>query len=425
MAASAQLSTEIDLPDFRALFECAPSCFLVLTPDLTIVAASDAYLAVSRTERDHIVGRGVFEVFTDNTGDPAASGAANLKTSLQRVLSSGRADTMAVQRYDLALSAEVGAGFEERHWSVINSPVPGPDGGIAYIVHRVEDVTEFVHTRVAAGAEPTFAGAAPVEVSTTELDVYLRAQEIQETNQHLRLLARSRSEFLSRMSHELRTPMNAVMGFAQLLGLEDLTDVQRGAVQHILQGGAHLLALVDEVLDMARAESGIVQLDLRAVRLDQVVDAAIAMTGPLANKLGISVSRAAIDPALVVTADRQRLLQILLNLLTNAIKYNRPAGTVVVTVVAEDQEGTTGVSITDTGLGIREQDFPRLFVEFDRLDADRSDIEGVGLGLALSRCLAEQMGGTIRVASVVGAGSTFSVHVPQDHVASRAPCLRS
>ena len=131
-------------PDFRALFESSPGCFLVLDPDLSIVGVSDAYLQATMTRRLDIVGRGIFDVFPDNPDNPAATGVANLRASLGRVLAERRPDTMPIQKYDIRKPDSQGGGFEERHWSPVNSPVFGPDGRVAYIIHRVEDVTEMV-----------------------------------------------------------------------------------------------------------------------------------------------------------------------------------------------------------------------------------------------------------------------------------------
>lgn len=128
-------------PDFRVLFEAAPGAYLILSPDLTIVAVTDAYLRATLTERDVIVGRALFEVFPDNPDDPAATGVANLRASLRRVLTHRRPDTMRVQKYDIRRPEAEGGGFEERHWSPMNTPVLGADGEVRYIIHAVEDVT--------------------------------------------------------------------------------------------------------------------------------------------------------------------------------------------------------------------------------------------------------------------------------------------
>jgi PAS domain S-box-containing protein len=131
-------------PDFRSLFQSAPGCYLVLTPDFTIVAVTDAYLRATMTKREEIVGRALFDVFPDNPHDPAATGVTNLRASLGRVLTHRRPDAMAVQKYDIRRPDSEGGGFEERHWSPVNSPVLGPTGGVEHIVHAVEDVTEVV-----------------------------------------------------------------------------------------------------------------------------------------------------------------------------------------------------------------------------------------------------------------------------------------
>jgi PAS domain-containing protein len=138
---------ETATPDFKTLFESAPGLYLVLTPDLKIIAVSDAYLRATMTQREQILGKGIFEVFPDNPNDPSATGVHNLRTSLERVLQNGVADTMAIQKYDIRKPEAEGGGFEERHWSPFNIPVFGPEKNVAYVIHRVEDVTEFVRLK--------------------------------------------------------------------------------------------------------------------------------------------------------------------------------------------------------------------------------------------------------------------------------------
>ena len=140
------------LPDFRALFEAAPNLYLVLSPDLIIVAASDAYCRATNTERGRIIGRHLFDVFPDNPDDPAATGVNNLRASLVRVLQFRRPDAMAVQKYDIRRPDSEGGGFEERYWAPLNSPVLNQAGQVAWIIHRVEDVTEIVRLQEKADA---------------------------------------------------------------------------------------------------------------------------------------------------------------------------------------------------------------------------------------------------------------------------------
>lgn len=183
-------------PDFRALFEAAPGLYLVLTPALSIVAVSDAYLRATMTRREDILGRHLFEVFPDNPDDPAATGTANLRASLSRVLQHRAPDTMAVQKYDIRRPESEGGGFEERYWSPVNSPVLDADGAVAYIIHRVEDVTEFIRLKQAGLAQDRLAEALRTRAEAMEAEVFRRAQEIQAINAQLRaeLDARKRAE---------------------------------------------------------------------------------------------------------------------------------------------------------------------------------------------------------------------------------------
>lgn len=171
--------------DFRALFESVPGLYLVLKPDLSIVAVSDAYLAATMTRREAILGRGIFDVFPDNPDDPTATGVKNLKASLERVLSQRAPDTMAIQKYDIRRPDAEGGGFEERHWSPMNSPVFGAEGELAYIIHRVEDVTEFVRLKQRGAEEQRLARELGLRAEQMEVELYLRAQEVQEANAKL------------------------------------------------------------------------------------------------------------------------------------------------------------------------------------------------------------------------------------------------
>jgi PAS domain S-box-containing protein len=222
---------------------------------------------------------------------------------------------------------------------------------------------------------------------------------------------RAKSEFVSRMSHDLRTPLNAVLGFAQLLDMDNLTTDQRESVTHILDAGRHLLELMNEVLDISRIESGNLSLSPEPVAVAEVVEQMVKLMRPLGAMRQIDVQAL---PSTAyerhVRADRLRLNQILLNLMSNAIKYNREGGRVIVS--CEDRDGgCVRLSITDTGAGIRPEKLALLFTPFERLGAEKTGIEGTGLGLALSRGLAEAMGGRLGVTSEIDRGSTFWIEL--------------
>jgi PAS domain S-box-containing protein len=227
---------------------------------------------------------------------------------------------------------------------------------------------------------------------------------------------RAKSEFLSRMSHELRTPMNSILGFAQLLDRAGLPPEHRKGVGHILRAGRHLLQLINEVLEIARIESGGYHLSLEPVRVSTVVREAVGLVRPLASQWRVDLHepRPGGDD-LFVSADRQRLAQVLLNLLSNAIKYNRPGGAVRIEWDLEEEGGREHVVVRvhDAGRGIPAERQDQLFTPFARLGAEQSEVEGTGLGLALSQRLTEAMGGALRLERTGPAGSVFRVDLAQ------------
>jgi len=191
-------------PDFQTLFESAPGLYLVLEPDLTIAAVSDAYLRATMTERAAILGRGIFDVFPDNPEEPEATGVENLRASLARVIARKKPDAMAVQKYDIRRPEEAGGGFEVRHWSPVNSPVFGPSGEVAFIIHRVEDVTEFIRLKQQEADQGRRASELLTEAARMEAEVFRRAQELQEVNLQLRQLQARLEERVDAQSVDLQ-----------------------------------------------------------------------------------------------------------------------------------------------------------------------------------------------------------------------------
>jgi PAS domain S-box-containing protein len=219
----------------------------------------------------------------------------------------------------------------------------------------------------------------------------------------------AKSEFMSRMSHELRTPLNSVLGFAQILEMELTSPDAIEMVGFIHKSGKYLLELINEVLDISRIESGHISVLIEPIVLKDLEKECVELVTPRAKELGITItSRASGD--FHVLGDQQRLKQVFLNLLTNAIKYNRTNGTV--TISCESVDGKIRLSVSDTGPGISSDLRERLFTPFDRLDAETTGVEGTGLGLALSKGLIEAIGGTLGVESQVGSGTTFWVELP-------------
>jgi signal transduction histidine kinase/CheY-like chemotaxis protein len=222
----------------------------------------------------------------------------------------------------------------------------------------------------------------------------------------------AKTAFLSSTSHELRTPLNAVLGFTQLLQLSDLAEEDQDSVERILSAGRHLLALINELIDIARIESGEFSLSVEPVLVPPLVEETCRLMTPLAAQRGITVRQHCDHPGLAVRADRQRLSQILVNLASNAVKYSQKGGSLTITCQPDGPHRAT-VMVTDTGPGIAPDDLDRIFIPFERLGAAQTAIEGTGIGLPLAKAFAEAMSGQVAASSVVGKGSTFTITLPR------------
>jgi len=224
--------------------------------------------------------------------------------------------------------------------------------------------------------------------------------------------SQAKTEFLARISHELRTPLNAVLGFAQLLSTDTelhLNSEQRGRLSHIESAGHGLLALVNDVLDLTRIEAGVVDLHLQPCELPALLQESLGLVEWMAQHAGVTLHSAP-APALWVLADPHKLSQCLLNLLSNAVKYNRPGGRVDLRVSAQGSQ--LHITVQDTGPGMTPEQLAHLFEPFNRLGAERSPVEGSGLGLVITRGLVERMGGQLLIRSWPGQGSCFTLQLP-------------
>ena len=307
-----------------------------------------------------------------------------------------------------------------RHGGAVASPAMAPGWVWAYPMQSAAGHAGFLV--VAAAAEPpaeerfvlqSLAQQTGVALINARLqaDERAAAEAALEAKREADRANTAKSEFLSRMSHELRTPLNAILGFGQLLQLDDLAEEQAESVDHILRAGQHLLGLINEVLDLARIESGHLALSPEAVGVFEVIKDTVALIGPLATERALRIQvPSPRECAWTVQADRQRLKQVLLNLASNAVKYNRHGGSISLTCHAGD-DGRVRIAVADTGPGIPADKLPRLFTQFDRLGAEHSEVQGTGIGLVLAKRLAEAMGGALTVASVEGQGTAFTLEL--------------
>jgi PAS domain S-box-containing protein len=257
------------------------------------------------------------------------------------------------------------------------------------------------------------------------------AEELRDARSSAEAASRAKSEFLSSMSHELRTPLNAILGFAQLLRRdrkEPLSERHRERVGQILAGGEHLLRLIDDILDLSRVEAGKIAISIEPLSVPDVLDHVKATLEPMAVRAAVSFELAPLPPRLpMIMADRTRFAQILINFGSNAIKYNRPRGTVRFCVKHLDGNRLR-LTVVDTGLGIPAKKQCKLFQAFQRAGQETGPIEGTGIGLFISKRLAELMQGEVGFSSVEGRGSEFWVDMPTDVSPPRAaegPSLRA
>lgn len=426
-AAARPARTPPPAPDFRVLFESAPGLYLVLTPDFTIVAASDAYLQATMTKREEILGRGIFDVFPDNPDDPAATGVRNLRASLERVLRNRAPDTMAVQKYDIRRPESEGGGFEERFWSPVNSPVFGPGREMAYIIHRVEDVTEFVRLKQRGAEQTRLTEELEVRAQQMESEIFLRAQEVQEANRKLhaaneelarlyektRELEQLKTQFFANVSHELRTPLALIMGPAEkLLASPEIPAVARRDLEVVARNARTLLKHVNDLLDVARLEAGkmkpaYVNADLaRLARLTAGHFEVLAREKNLAYAVEAPETlRAQVDP--------EKIQRVLLNLLSNAFKFTPANGRVRCSLREDTARARAVLEVADSGLGIRADQREAAFERFRQLQGGTTRrFGGTGLGLAIARDFVTLHGGAISISDAPEGGALFTVDLP-------------
>ena len=417
--------------DFRLLFEQSPDVLVVLLPDaprFTQVAATRARLRATQTTREQTIGVGIFELFPDNPDDPSATGATNLRASLDRVLATRAADTMAVQKYDIRGPDGV---FQTKYWSPKNIPVLSPAGEILYILHRVEDVTDLV---VATELGEELRG----RTHEMEREVVKRSQELAAANKELRdanaklgQLDAAKTAFFSNVSHEFRTPLTLMLG-----PLEDaLTDrvaplapEQNVRVKVAWDNAMRLLKLVNALLDFARLEAGRLRASYAPIDLARFTADLAGMFQTATERAGIKFT---IDCAALsepVWIDREMWERIVPNLVSNAFKFTL-AGEIAVRT--REERGGFVLEVADTGVGIPESELPRIFERFHRVagSAGRTH-EGSGIGLSLVRELVELHGGRISVRSSTNPRDRFRTifrveipkgfgHLPADAVSQQ------
>lgn len=377
---------------FREMLENVQLIAIILDLDAKVVFCNDYLLGLTGWNRDQVIGKNWFERFIPDSHCESLLPAFNA-IHLGAIAA----------HYENPIKTRSGE-IRTIFWN--NIMLRDASGGITGVASIGEDVT----TRNAATV------GLRQSLEQTERQVEERTAALAEANSELQVAVKeadaanqAKSAFLSRMSHELRTPMNTILGFGQLLELSNLDDQQRSSLEHMMKSGRHLLNLINEVLDISRVEAGSPGLLPEPLLVTELLAECISLVTPLAaqRSVGLHLEPA---PGICVTADLQRLRQVLLNVMSNAIKYNVSGGEVRARVV-EKPGDVVSIEIEDTGLGISSEMQARLFTPFDRLGAGSSGIEGTGLGLSLSKAMIEAMGGAITFRSEEGVGSCFYIRL--------------
>lgn len=427
--------------DFRLLFESSPDLYLVLNANLEIVAVSDAYTRATLTRREDILGKTMFQIFPDNPADPTAEGQRNLRASLQRVLLSGKPDTMPVQKYDIPRPD--GEGFEERYWSPINIPILDKDGGIAYVLHRAEDLTEFIRVKQLGVEQSQLNDTLRAQAVKMEVELFARSKEIasasaelKAANQELsRLYAKTleldelKTRFFANVSHEFRTPLTLMLGPLEELLARFAPQSQQPAaaateyeqLSLVHRNSLRLLKLVNSLLDFSRIEAGRMEAAYEATDLAAYTAELASLFRSATDNAGLRLAISCPTLPEPVYVDRQMWEKIVLNLLSNAYKHTF-AGEIEVAL--HWREKSVELTVRDTGVGIAPDQLEHIFDRFHRVPNVRArSHEGSGIGLALVQELARLHGGEISVTSTPGVGSTFTVtilagtaHLPAERI---------
>lgn len=408
------------LPDFRLLFEASPALYLVAAPDLTIVAASDAYLAVRRAAREEVIGKSLFSAFPETRDDSFAVNDPNLASSMQNVFATGVAETMPLQ-------TTKSFDGEERFWSPTNTPVLLPEGGVGYVIHRIEDVTSMILLKRAEREKERVADDRRARVMRLEGEVLSRSEELLDAYQQLqkanavqsalaeKVEAQNRElqAFSYSVSHDLRAPLRQISGLIETLAVDwgGSLDIEGNrCLQSIAAAARELDTLIEDLLNFSLVSHADVRpapVDLTALAQDVVTHLNETTAGaPTQWTLGDLPT---------VQVDASMIRVVFVNLVSNALKFasTRSERKIEIGSATSAEAGQIVFYVRDNGVGFDMDYAERLFGVFERLHSDQ-DFEGTGIGLATVRRIIEKHGGKTWAVSSINHGATFYCSLPAE-----------
>ncbi|MBA2582768.1 MAG: GHKL domain-containing protein [Bacteroidetes bacterium] len=390
--------------DFKSLFEAIPGLYIILLPDFTIFALSDAYEHASMTKRNEIIGKGMFEIFPDNPDDHSADGVSNLRASLNYVLKNKATHTMAVQKYDIR---KPDGAFEIRYWSPLNKPVLNSKEEVAYIIHRVEDVTEYVKIKNELALKDIAAGELKEQM---EMDIYDRAKEIHRMNSELEKKVieietanKGTEQFAFIASHDLQEPLRTIANYVGLFHKNYKGKLDKEADQFldfISIATGRMQTLIKDLLNYSRIGKDLNREEVNCNTLLKEV------LNDLANSIKESGAEIHSVQLPVINSFPTELKFLFRNLISNAIKFRKKDTPPIINITAQEENKEWLFAITDNGIGIDKKYYDKIFVIFQRLH-NKDVYQGTGIGLAECKKIVEMHGGKIWVESKTGKGSVF------------------
>ena len=425
--------------NYKEIFHAVPTACLILAPtnDFTIVAVNDAYLHTTMTVRKEILKRGIFDVFPDNPDDPSADGTTSLRNSLEKVLKNKVTDVMGILKYDIRKPNDEGGEFEVRYWRPMNLPVVNKNDNVVAIIHRAEDVTEFVLLKKKSEDQGGLTQELQLKIDQMEAQIFINEKEnakILVREEQERLRAKEANEyrtklekFIDMICHEIRNPLNGITGHTDLInnylnGLKKKTiDVEMvKCIDFILDGlkaiktcASHQKIITDDVLDFSRLEVKKLKLNIHSFRPSEVISSVISTFSAAIHAKGLVKTLNLPKENPIVMGDSSRVSQIIMNIVSNAIKYT-VKGSIDITVryFFSGTDVDIEVSVADTGIGMTNAEQLHLFERFFQANPKASaEYGGSGLGLFITKDLVELMDGEIKVSSKKDVGSIFTFKV--------------